>query len=70
LRLGARQHCGRVDVLPPGISDIDRTSFALRRHRSHSIGKAAICVAFYAFKMVENVRRADKKTCIDRIVVH
>lgn len=65
-RLG--QHSRRVDVLPSSVSNIDGVGVAVRRHRSHSVGKTAILVAFYSFEVIENVRGTDKETDIDRIV--
>jgi len=55
LRLGALQHCDGVDVLPPGISNIDGAGFVLRRHQSNSVSKTAISVTFYSLEVIENV---------------
>jgi len=68
LPLGACQHCDRVDVLPPGISNIDGAGFVLRHHQSDSVSKTAISVTFYSLEVIENGWRADKKTGIDSIV--
>jgi len=66
--LRARQHLRRVDVLPPGVADIDPADLAIRGHQSYSVGQAAVAILLRFFEIIEKFPGADKKPRVDCIV--
>src|SRR5436190_6127380 len=68
LLLGARQHLGRVDVLPPGVLNIDRPRLPFFRHESHPLRQTAVVVFERPAQLIEHALRAEKNSRIDRVI--
>jgi len=72
LFLYVRQHLRRINVLPPGLANIDTANSAFRGHQSNSIGQAAIAPATAGlcfFEVIEKLARTDKDSGIDSVVI-
>jgi len=72
LFLYVRQHLRRINVLPPGLANIDAANSAFRGHQSDSIGQAAIAPAAAGlcfFEVIEKSARADKNSRVDCVVI-
>src|SRR4051794_34587991 len=68
LFLRPRAHREGIDVLPPGLADIDSAHFSLRGHESDSVRQAAIAVSAGAAQVIEELVRAEEHAGVDRIV--
>ena len=62
------QHVGRVDVLPPGIANVDRIHFPIPGHRPDTIRQAAIALIKNLVKIGKYFVRTKKHAGVDRII--
>ena len=67
--LRARQHCRRINVLPPGLPNIDRQRFPILSHQSHAIGQTAVVILERAAQVIKHDFRTEKNPRVDRVVI-
>jgi hypothetical protein len=70
--LRPKQHLRSIDILPPGLADIDRAHFAVCGHEPDAVSQSAIVPAAAgpgALKIIKDCLGTDKQTRIDRVVV-
>ena len=64
-----RAHFRRINVLPPCVTDIDRTCFAVVRHQPDSVGQAAVAILFGSLQISKDLIRTNEKAGVNRIVM-
>ncbi len=72
MRLGARQHFGCVDVLPPGVANINAANLVIFGHKAHSVGKTAVAPAaagLRSLQVIEDFDGTNEHSSIDRVVI-
>jgi hypothetical protein len=52
--LGAPQHRRRIDILPPGVTNINRADFVVRSHQSDTIGETTVTGLLSAFEILKD----------------
>ncbi len=52
---GMFEGLGRIDILPPGRSDIDRPHFAISGHQPDAIGQTAVSIPFRFLEIREDL---------------
>src|SRR3954453_9910935 len=68
-RRRAFEHLWRIDILPPGLTDIDRERVAFLGHKANAVGQGAVIVSQDAPQIFEDRVRADEDAGVDRVVV-
>src|SRR5437016_5628606 len=65
---GMGKHFGGIDVLPPGVANVDSARFSVARHQSHPVSQTTVPLHPGLFEIIENSAGTDKQTGVDRIV--
>jgi hypothetical protein len=54
------KHLGSVDVLPPGIANINPEHLPVGSHQPDTVGQATISIALGAREIIEDLGRTDE----------